>query len=363
MEVFFFLKSLILSLIFLALALTKRAQWPFIRWLPAAMAAPTPVRALVHSSTLVTAGVWLTLRFGLRNLLNLTIFGRLGLITLLIASFSALLEQDAKKVVALSTLSQLGLMFLSLSVGNNWICTFHILIHALAKANLFIVIGVLLHSRFSQQDSRTMASSSLNNLLLLGIGLRIISLMGLLFSSGFYSKEIILIRQYFMETRITSWVILVLVSGLTLSYCLKLFISILFRNPIVLDSKRNRFSCNAPIFILRTASIIIGTICFNNLGCSLSYIFILIVYFLLFIIGFFFLGKIQIFITTIFILHSEAALKMLLLIRPVNRTIVMIETSLMETYRITSIEIRKVLNQRIHLITLIRVVMVLLFFS
>jgi len=78
----------------------------------------------------------------------------LGFITLLVASLAALVEVDGKKIVALSTLSQLGLIFIALALGNSFICLMHVIIHALAKANLFLVVGRIIHVNYSQQDSR-----------------------------------------------------------------------------------------------------------------------------------------------------------------------------------------------------------------
>lgn len=123
---------------------------------------------------------------------------------MLVARITALSEKDAKKVVALSTLRQLGLIFLALGLGNFIICLFHILAHALAKANLFIVVGDLLHKRLSQQDIRYLATNSLNKSLFMSMSIRIIRLTGLVFSSGFFSKEQILTRQFRILTRVIS---------------------------------------------------------------------------------------------------------------------------------------------------------------
>jgi NADH-ubiquinone oxidoreductase chain 5 len=114
-------------------AMTKRAQIPFSAWLPAAMAAPTPVSSLVHSSTLVTAGVYLLIRFNFLIKLNyyLLIF---SLLTMLMSGLRALFETDMKKVIALSTLSQLGVMMFSLSVGIKELAFFHLMTHALFKS-------------------------------------------------------------------------------------------------------------------------------------------------------------------------------------------------------------------------------------
>jgi len=260
---------ILLILAFLILALTKRAQWPFIRWLPAAIAAPTPVRALVHSSTLVTAGVWLIIRFSSRTSFNIVIWGALGIITLLVARFSALIETDAKKMVALSTLSQLGLMFIALALGIPMICYFHILIHALAKANLFIVVGRLLHTRFSQQDSRIISSGTIGPLFTISIITRLLRLVGFVFIAGFFSKEQILIGQPFLLNRVVSWIMMFLISRLTLAYCLKLFWRVLSLNPErVFQSSFIRLTQSFPVFFIRILTVIMGFIFNFNLNLS-----------------------------------------------------------------------------------------------
>jgi len=107
---------------------------------------------------------------------------------MVVARLAALIETDAKKVVALSTLSQLGVMFIRLTIGNKLFRFFHILNHAFAKANLFIVIGSLLHFHFSSQDVRKLNLIKTKILLLSGV-ISVYSLTGALFSSGFVSKE------------------------------------------------------------------------------------------------------------------------------------------------------------------------------
>ena len=189
------------GILFFVVSLTKSAQWPFISWLPAAIAAPTPVSALVHRSTLVTAGVWLIIRFGQTLAMFSHICFVLGLTTLSVAGLAAMLETDSKKVVALSTLSQLGLMVFSLSLGNVILCFFHVVTHALSKANLFLVVGGLLYSHFSQQDSRFISSGGISFISALSGTIRIVGLSGFVFSSGFYSKELVLYRHYFCFSR------------------------------------------------------------------------------------------------------------------------------------------------------------------
>ena len=139
--------NLIIFLIIIS-ACTKSAQIPFSAWLPAAIAAPTPVSALVHSSTLVTAGVYLLIRI---NLIIIEIDIRyilllIGIITMIIAGFTAIIEIDIKKIIALSTLRQLGIIILTLGIGNPILSFFHLLSHAFFKAMLFICAGIIIHN-------------------------------------------------------------------------------------------------------------------------------------------------------------------------------------------------------------------------
>lgn len=242
---------------FLFLAFTKRAQWPFNRWLPAAMAAPTPVRALVHSSTLVTAGIWLLLRFFSANLLSLSTWMFFGGLTLILASIRALMEKDSKKVVALSTLRQLGVIVLALRIRNYSVCFFHIIIHALAKANLFLVVGNILHFIWSQQDARKIGL--LSNFLISSAIIRIIRLSGILFSSGLYSKEQILANYSRLLNRIASWLFLVLLIRLTLAYRIKLLSAVIFWSQRTNSNFANLLS-TLPILILRKLTILTGWI-------------------------------------------------------------------------------------------------------
>nr|AEP27723.1 NADH dehydrogenase subunit 5 [Otiorhynchus rugosostriatus] len=174
-------------------AFSKSAQIPFSAWLPAAMAAPTPVSSLVHSSTLVTAGVYLLIRFHFTfssTMMNILLF--ISLITMFMAGLGASVEFDLKKIIALSTLSQLGLMISILALGNADLAFFHLLIHALFKALLFMCAGMMIHNLGSYQDIRMMGvlvkPMPLSCLL---FNICNLSLCGLPFLSGFYSKDLV----------------------------------------------------------------------------------------------------------------------------------------------------------------------------
>jgi NADH:ubiquinone oxidoreductase subunit 5 (subunit L)/multisubunit Na+/H+ antiporter MnhA subunit len=124
--------------------------------------------------------------------------------TIFIARIAALLETDSKKIVALSTLSQLGLIVLGLYLGGTFICLFHLLMHALAKANLFIIVGNLIHFSFSQQDIRRIPAGITRKRIYIIVFVRIFSLRGGVLISGFFSKDLILLFQYSILTRALS---------------------------------------------------------------------------------------------------------------------------------------------------------------
>nr|YP_009019488.1 NADH dehydrogenase subunit 5 [Amphiascoides atopus]AHB52771.1 NADH dehydrogenase subunit 5 [Amphiascoides atopus] len=184
--------SITLILILLA-ACTKSAQIPFSAWLPAAMAAPTPVSALVHSSTLVTAGIYLLFRFqpALSELNLACLVMIMGSATMFMAGISAMFEMDMKKIVALSTLSQLGVMMTTLGAGMPVTAFLHLLAHAFFKALLFISVGSMIHLSSDYQDLRKVGTAiHLCPLTLSLCVLANLSLCGLPFCSGFYSKDL-----------------------------------------------------------------------------------------------------------------------------------------------------------------------------
>nr|YP_010149156.1 NADH dehydrogenase subunit 5 [Ectropis grisescens]QQV70073.1 NADH dehydrogenase subunit 5 [Ectropis grisescens]UOR16952.1 NADH dehydrogenase subunit 5 [Ectropis grisescens] len=214
-----------ISIMIILAAMTKSAQIPFSSWLPAAMAAPTPVSALVHSSTLVTAGVYLLIRFNL--LLSDTLFFKFLLLisglTMFMAGVSANYEFDLKKIIALSTLSQLGLMMSILSMGLPLLAFFHLLTHAMFKALLFMCAGVIIHMMNDIQDIRFMGGISLYiPMTCLCMNISNMALCGIPFLAGFYSKDLILEMVSFSSFNFLIFFLYYISTGLTMFYTIRL---------------------------------------------------------------------------------------------------------------------------------------------
>nr|ART66015.1 NADH dehydrogenase subunit 5 [Pentacheles laevis] len=207
-------------------AMTKSAQIPFSAWLPAAMAAPTPVSALVHSSTLVTAGVYLLIRFSgaLEGSEMQSFLLIVSCLTMFMAGLGANFEYDLKKIIALSTLSQLGVMMSILALGFFDLAFFHLLTHALFKALLFMCAGVVIHNVSGYQDIRSMGSLVLcMPLTSVCMSLASLALCGFPFLAGFYSKDLILEVAFSSSLNFVSFFLFFLSTGLTVSYSFRLF--------------------------------------------------------------------------------------------------------------------------------------------
>nr|QTH79128.1 NADH dehydrogenase subunit 5 [Hemathlophorus sp.] len=213
-------------LVFILLAsFTKSAQIPFSSWLPAAMAAPTPVSSLVHSSTLVTAGVYLMIRFEkvFKDLYFINWFMMISVLTLFMSGLNANFENDLKKIIALSTLSQLGLMMSILFLGFSKLAFFHLLTHALFKALLFMCSGLLIHSLMNFQDIRYMGSISFQMpLVSIIFNFANLSLCGFPFLAGFYSKDLILESIFLLNFNFFVFFMILISTVFTVSYTFRL---------------------------------------------------------------------------------------------------------------------------------------------
>nr|AGX31542.1 NADH dehydrogenase subunit 5 [Notochthamalus scabrosus]AGX31568.1 NADH dehydrogenase subunit 5 [Notochthamalus scabrosus]AGX31607.1 NADH dehydrogenase subunit 5 [Notochthamalus scabrosus] len=228
--------SLILvSLLIIMASLTKSAQIPFSAWLPAAMAAPTPVSSLVHSSTLVTAGIYLVIRLGwvydfwLNEFLMV-----LSVLTMFMAGLGACFEFDLKKIIALSTLSQLGLMMYSLSLGMVKVALFHLLMHALFKALLFMSAGCIIHGYKGWQDIRMMGNIMISLPFMSScFVVSNLALSGMPFLAGFYSKDLILELSLMQELNFMSLAMLFISTGLTVAYTFRLVYYVVRRDYVM----------------------------------------------------------------------------------------------------------------------------------
>lgn len=219
----------ILAIVILA-GITKRAQIPFSAWLPAAIAAPTPVSALVHSSTLVTAGVYLLIRF--HDLLGLNSFlFILGTFTIFISGLGANFEIDLKKIIALSTLRQLGVIIIVLALGLYELAFFHLLSHALFKSLLFLCAGVFIHRMGDIQDIRYLGGIErgcpVSSFYFVA---RSLALCGFPFLSGFYSKDIILESYLIIEINLFIYLSVILATLFTVTYSVRLGYYLFFKN-------------------------------------------------------------------------------------------------------------------------------------
>nr|UKG18995.1 NADH dehydrogenase subunit 5 [Dendrolimus punctatus] len=246
-------------------AMTKSAQIPFSSWLPAAMAAPTPVSALVHSSTLVTAGVYLLIRFNmlLVDVFFLKILLLLSGLTMFMAGISANYEFDLKKIIALSTLSQLGLMMSILSMGFPDLAFFHLLTHAVFKALLFMCAGVIIHMMSDMQDIRFMGGISYYiPMTSLCLNISNMALCGIPFLAGFYSKDMILEMISFSNLNLLIFFLYYISTGLTVFYTLRLIFYLMvndFNLICIFNLYDEDYTMLKSMFVLLFMSVISGS--------------------------------------------------------------------------------------------------------
>ncbi|MCW3162673.1 NADH-quinone oxidoreductase subunit L [Chryseobacterium oryctis] len=203
----------------------KSAQVPLYTWLPDAMAGPTPVSALIHAATMVTAGIYLVVRSNFLFTLAPTVQGGIlfiGFLTAALAGFYALRQNDIKKVLAYSTVSQLGFMFIALGLGAYTTAMFHVMTHAFFKALLFLGAGSVIHAMSNEQDMRFMGGLKkyipLTHVTFL-IGTLAISGFPLL--SGMISKDEILVAAFAKNP--IYWVILFVLAAITATYMFRLY--------------------------------------------------------------------------------------------------------------------------------------------
>ena len=194
------------ALLLLGGAVGKSAQLPLHTWLPDAMAGPTPVSALIHAATMVTAGVYLIARthdlFLLAPDVQLLV-ALIGLVTLLLAAFTALNQHDIKRILAYSTISQIGYMFLALGVGAWSAGIFHLMTHAFFKALLFLAAGAVIHCLHHEHDIFKMGGLRKKlPVVFWSFLLGSAALAALPFTSGFFSKDPILLSAYSVQASV-----------------------------------------------------------------------------------------------------------------------------------------------------------------
>ena len=214
-----------IALLFFIGATGKSAQFPLYVWLPDAMEGPTPVSALIHAATMVTAGVYMVARSSALFQLTpqtLGIVAVVGAFTAIFAASIALVQNDIKRVLAYSTVSQLGYMFLALGVGAYWVAIFHLFTHAFFKALLFLCSGSVIHAMGGEQDMRHMGGLRHKIpitywTMLIGT-LAIAGVPGL---AGFFSKDEILWQTYSSGSK-ALWTVGLATAGLTAFYMWRL---------------------------------------------------------------------------------------------------------------------------------------------
>ena len=204
-------------------AMGKSAQFPLHTWLTDAMEGPTPVSALIHAATMVTAGVFLVIRanplYSMEEVAGVSFFiASLGTFVAFYAASMALVERDLKRIIAYSTLSQLGYMFAAAGLGAYWIALFHLAAHAFFKALLFLGGGNVMHAMHDELDLFKMGGlSKVMRGTWIYMTIASIALAGLPFFAGFYSKDAI-IETAFNEGTYVLWGVLVLTAGMTAFY-------------------------------------------------------------------------------------------------------------------------------------------------
>ncbi len=216
------------TLLLLVGAFAKSAQIPLHTWLPDAMEGPTPVSALIHAATMVTAGVYLIARchvlFELAPYVMYFVAG-VGVVTAIFAGSMALVQHDIKRIIAYSTMSQIGYMFLAMGVGVFSLGMFHLMTHAFFKALLFLGAGSVIHSLNGEQDIRKMGGlRRAMPITFITVLIASLALSGFPLTSGYFSKEAIIMNSYYGEYgNILFWAIAVFTAGMTGFYAFRMF--------------------------------------------------------------------------------------------------------------------------------------------
>lgn len=245
----------------------KSAQIPLYTWLPDAMAGPTPVSALIHAATMVTAGIFMITR--LNFVFDLTpwvqdIIAVVGALTALFAASIGLVQNDIKKVLAYSTVSQLGLMFMALGFGAYEIAVFHVITHAFFKACLFLGSGSVIHAMGGEQDMRKMGGlRKFMSVTYITFLLATLAISGIPPFAGFFSKDEILMVA-FHENKIL-WFLAAIASIMTAFYMFRLLFLTFFKDFRGTQEQKNQLhesptTMTIPLIVLAILSVVGGAI-------------------------------------------------------------------------------------------------------
>jgi NADH-quinone oxidoreductase subunit L len=242
----------------------KSAQFPLHVWLPDAMEGPTPVSALIHAATMVTAGVYMVARssalFQLTPI-TLEIVAAIGAFTAILAGSIAVVQNDIKRVLAYSTVSQLGFMFMALGVGAYWVAIFHLVTHAFFKALLFLGSGSVIHGLHGEQDMRNMGGLKkympVTHATMLVGALAIAGVPGL---AGFFSKEEILTSAFLSAKSVYA---VGLVTALMTAFYMFRLMRMTFYGEARFDSRHlhpheSPWSMAGPLVLLAAGSVLVG---------------------------------------------------------------------------------------------------------
>nr|YP_009471797.1 NADH dehydrogenase subunit 5 [Haemaphysalis japonica]AVI15566.1 NADH dehydrogenase subunit 5 [Haemaphysalis japonica] len=257
----------ILGIFIILAGMTKSAQIPFSAWLPAAMAAPTPVSSLVHSSTLVTAGVYLMIRFNylFSENTNSMFLLKISLITMIMSGMNAFFETDFKKIIAFSTLSQLSMMMIIVSLNMPELAFFHLIMHAIFKSMLFLCAGLIIHFMNGNQDIRMLGNFfKISPVIMSCMLISILSLMGYPFIGGFYSKDLIL-EFFFMKSNNMLLLLMFIMSIIfTFMYCIRLMYFLMLKSILSINFYMINLDLKMvlPIYILTFFLLISGNFLF-----------------------------------------------------------------------------------------------------
>jgi NADH-quinone oxidoreductase subunit L len=243
----------------------KSAQLPLYTWLPDAMAGPTPVSALIHAATMVTAGIYMIVRSNLLFSLapfTLEIIMVVGIVTAIFAGSIALKQNDIKKVLAYSTVSQLGLMFFAIGVGAYEAAMFHLITHAFFKALLFLSAGSVIHGLGGEQDIRKMGGLDKRMKITHWVfGFGVLAIMAVPPFSGFFSKDSILIAAYHISPVL--WVIGLFAGLLTAYYMMRVY-AVVFRGDERMSAEVSKHIhesprvITTPLIVLTVLAILVG---------------------------------------------------------------------------------------------------------